>query len=125
MERNKRSSTDNRVNGTMLQEDQVEPFALADLRKDNFSEQLEKNEGSEIENSLLSVNNNQQIDEDEDEDEDVEDDLILGDEDELEADDEKEAADVEIDEDFDEDDLDEDDLLLEADDDEEDDVDDL
>jgi hypothetical protein len=120
MERNKRSSADNRVNGTTLHEDQVEPFAKAELRRKDSSDLFERNEGSEIENSLLSVNNNQQIDDDDDDDDDVEDDLVLGDEDELDEKDEKEVADVEIDEDFDEDDLDEDDLLLDADDDEDD-----
>jgi hypothetical protein len=121
MERNKRSSTDNRVNGTTLHEDQVEPFAKAELGRKDSSDLFGRNEGSDIENSLLSVNNNQQIDDDDDDDDDVEDDLILGDEDELDETDEKEVADVEIEEDFDEDDLDEDDLLLEADDEEDDD----
>ncbi|MDQ3550148.1 MAG: hypothetical protein M3413_01330 [Bacteroidota bacterium] len=125
MERNKISSTDNRVNGTLLHEDQIEPFATSELSRD-FSSVLNNGiEISNVEDNFLSVNNNHQIvDEDEDDDE-LEDDLILGDEDELKEDDEKEVADVEIDEDFDEDDLDEDDLILDADDAEEDEEDDL
>jgi hypothetical protein len=44
--------------------------------------------------------------------EDVEDDLILGDEDQLDEDDEEETIDVEMDDDFDEDEVTEDDLVL-------------
>lgn len=53
--------------------------------------------------------------------EDVEDDLILGDEDEMDEDDEEETIEVEMDDDFDEDEITEDDLVLGADDDFEDD----
>jgi len=65
------------------------------------------------------VNGNYSLpDEDEEDDEDTEDDLILGDEDELSGD--EEEYDVELDDELDEDDIDEDDLVIDADDDEED-----
>jgi hypothetical protein len=65
------------------------------------------------------VNGNYTIpDEDEDED-DTEDDLILGDEDELSGD--EEEYEVEVDEELNEEDIDEDDLVIDADDDPEED----
>ena len=66
------------------------------------------------------VNGNYSLpDEDEEDDDDTEDDLILGDEDELSGD--EEEYDVELEDDLDEEDIDEDDLVIDADEDEEED----
>jgi len=71
------------------------------------------------------VNGNYSLpDEDEEDDDDgTEDDLILGDEEELSGD--EEEFDVELDDDLNEEDIDEDDLVIDADDDEADEDDDL
>ena len=70
---------------------------------------------------IKNVNGHNLPEDDEDDDDDTEDDLILGDEDELdEADLEEDEIDVEIDDDVD--DVSEDDLVLDAEEDEEDDL---
>jgi hypothetical protein len=102
----------------------------------NLDEQLEttgrKPQGILIERPLSTssdthpVNGNYSLpdeDEDDDDDDDTEDDLILGDEDELSGD--EEEFEVEVDEDIDEEDIDEDDLVIGTDDDDLDEDDDL
>jgi len=69
------------------------------------------------------VNGNYTLPDEDEEDDDTEDDLILGDEDELSGD--EEEFEVEVDEDIDEEDIDEDDLVIDADDDDLDEDDDL
>ena len=65
------------------------------------------------------VNGNYAPDDDDDDDDDVEEDLILGDEDEVSGD--EEEFDVELDEDVDVTDIDEDDLVIDTDDDDDED----
>lgn len=69
------------------------------------------------------VNGNYSLPDEDDEEDDKEDDLILGDEDEYNGD--EEEYDVELGDELDEEDIDEDDLVINADDDEEDEDDDL
>lgn len=69
------------------------------------------------------VNGNYSLPDEDEDDDDTEDDLILGDEDELSGD--EEEYDVELEDDLDEEDIDEDDLVIDADEDEDDEDDDL
>jgi hypothetical protein len=106
----------------------IERLNMQDALKERFEsdEQLETTgrnnpRGVLIERPSISpdvhpVNGNYSLpdEDDEDDDDSTEDDLILGDEDELSGD--EEEYDVELDDELDEEDIDEDDLVIEADD---------